>query len=168
MVDIDVKTYNIFNFMKKVLIITMLAMMGTAAYAQDYQTSVGIRGTFVSGLTVKHFIEEEAALEGIVSFGRWGLSLTGLYEIHARAFDTQGLSWYYGGGGHIGNSNDDYPRVDEKGEFMVIGVDGIIGLEYKIQEIPISFSADYKPSLNFTGYPVFWGYGGALSVRYTF
>lgn len=154
--------------MKKLLFVVLLALIGSTVYAQDYKTGIGVRGTFVSGLTVKHFIKEDAALEGIVSFGRWGMNLTGLYEWHARAFDVEGLNWYYGAGGHIGNWNDDYPWVDDQGEFMVIGIDGIVGIEYKIQDIPISFSADYKPSLNFSGFPGFWGYGGALSVRYTF
>ncbi len=154
--------------MKRLFIIVLLALVGYTVYGQDYNTAIGVRGTFVSGLTVKHFIKEDTALEGILSFGRWGMNLTGLYERHARAFDTEGLNWYYGAGAHLGNWNNDYPQLERRGEFVVIGIDGVIGLEYKIQEIPITFSADYKPQLNFTGYPGFWGYGGALSIRYTF
>lgn len=154
--------------MKKLLFIAMLALIGSTVYGQDYKTAIGVRGTFVSGITVKHFIKEETALEGILSFGRWGMNITGLYEKHATAFDVEGLYWYYGAGAHLGNWNDDYPQLEENGEFVVIGIDGIVGLEYSIQEIPISFSVDYKPQLNLTGYPGFWGYGGALSIRYTF
>ncbi|MFP4620383.1 MAG: hypothetical protein ACLFM7_03680 [Bacteroidales bacterium] len=154
--------------MKKLLFITLLALVVSTVHSQDYKTAIGVRGTFISGITVKHFINEDAALEGIFSFGRWGMNVTGLYEKHARAFDVEGLNWYYGAGGHLGSWNDDYPLLKEGGEFVVIGVDGVIGLEYKVQEIPISFSVDYKPQLNFTGYPGFWGYGGALSIRYTF
>ena len=154
--------------MKKLCFLISLILTGSAIYSQDYQTSAGVRGTFVSGLTVKHFTRQEAALEGILSFGQWGMTITGLFEKHAQAFEVEGLNWYYGGGGHIGTWNDDYPLMSETGDNFVIGLDGIIGLEYKIQEIPICLSADYKPSLNLTGYPGFWGYGGALSVRYTF
>jgi len=94
--------------------------------------------------------------------------MTGLYEIHARAFDVRGLNWFYGVGAHIGQWNDDYPLLDERGSYAVVGVDGIIGLEYEIEEIPFTLSADWKPSLNLVGYTGFVGFGGALSIRYVF
>lgn len=60
--------------------------------AQDYNTGIGLRGGFTNGLTVKHFISEKAALEGILA-SRWsGFEITGLYEIHNRAFDTDRLN----------------------------------------------------------------------------
>jgi hypothetical protein len=154
--------------MKRFFFIVMICLTGSSVYAQDYQTAVGIRGPFVSGFTVKHFIQEDKALEGILSFGQWGMNITGLYEIHARAFDVEGLNWYYGGGAHLGSTTDEHPYFDEKGDFLVMGLDGIVGLEYNIQEIPINFSIDYKPQLNFIGDTGLTVYGGALSIRYTF
>jgi len=144
----------------------LLAPLGLLA--QDYQTGLGLRGGYVSGVTVKHFLDESTALEGILSFGRWGFTTTGLYEIHANAFDVERLSWYYGGGAHIGSWNDYYPTLSERGQYGVIGLDGIVGMEYKIEDIPITLSADWKPSLNLLGYTGFIGWGGAFSVRYTF
>ena len=47
--------------------------------AQDYNTGIGLRGGLSNGLTIKHFISSNTALEGIIST-RWrGLELTGLY-----------------------------------------------------------------------------------------
>mgnify|MGYP001615571992 CR=1 FL=1 len=50
---------------------------------------------------------------------------------------------------------------------MILGVDGIIGLEYVFDGVPINLSLDYKPSFNIT--PGFFDpSGGALSIRYYF
>ena len=138
--------------------------------AQDYSTAVGVRGGWAYGLTVKHFLTENAAIEGIFS-SRWqGFNITGLYEIHANAFDVDGLAWYYGGGGHIGfwdgSKNDRW--FDDDDNYTVIGIDGIVGLEYTISEIPINISLDWKPAFNIIGHSGFWGDGGALSVRWYF
>ncbi|MFP3860916.1 MAG: hypothetical protein ACLFUW_08850, partial [Bacteroidales bacterium] len=156
--------------MKRILIIAILILAGTSVFGQGYKTSIGVRGAFASGITAKHFIEENVALEGILSGGAWGGNITGLYEIHTPAFDVERLYWYYGGGAHIAQWNEDFyfPSSDRDGSHIVIGLDGILGLEYYIEEIPFTISADWKPIFNITGYPGFSGYGGAISIRYTF
>ena len=153
--------------MKKIIIVFVLCILGTGLYAQDYRPAIGIPGGYVSGVTVKHFTDNQTALEGILSFGRWGFNFTGLYELHAPAFDVERLHWFYGAGAHIGQWNDDYPTLNERGTFAVVGLDAIIGLEYDIEDIPFTLSADWKPTLNLTGFPGFLGFGGALTIRYT-
>ncbi|MFO8234207.1 MAG: hypothetical protein R6U04_02210 [Bacteroidales bacterium] len=155
--------------MKKIIILSIFLLAGTFAFSQSYNTGVGVRGAFASGITIKHFVKDNAAFEGIVSGGTWGMDITGLYEIHARAFDVDRLNWYYGGGAHIAQWNNDYPHIaDGDGNNVVVGLDGILGLEYYIEEIPFTISADWKPVFNLIGYTGFWGYGGAISIRYTF
>jgi hypothetical protein len=75
----------------------------TGLFAMDHGTGIGVRGGLSNGLTVKHFIGEKTAIEGLLA-SRWGgLNITGLYEIHnAAAFDVSRLNWYYGLGAHIG------------------------------------------------------------------
>ena len=140
-----------------------------AGNAQDYRTGIGFRAGFSSGLTVKHFVTPKGALEGILS-SRWGgLEITGLYEIHNRAFDTDRLNWYFGFGAHIGFWNGKkVPWSETDDQYTVVGVDGILGLEYNFEEVPINLSIDWKPELNFYGYEGFWADGGALSIRYIF
>jgi len=139
--------------------------------AQDYNTGIGLRGGFDNGLTIKHFVSSKTAFEGIVA-SRWkGLELTLLYEIHGRAFQTERLNWYMGFGGHVGfwdeKSADRY-WGNEGENYTVIGVDGILGIEYNFVEVPINISLDWKPAFNFYGYSGFWVDGGAFSIRYIF
>ena len=151
--------------MKKILLTLVLALAVIAlANAQDYKTGIGLRGGWGYGLTVKHFISEKSALEGILS-SRWsGFEITGLYEIHNRAFDVDRLNWYFGGGAHVGFYGNNYPG----GNVTVVGIDGILGLEYNFKEVPINLSLDWKPAFNFIGYSHFFGDGGAFSIRYIF
>jgi hypothetical protein len=73
-----------------------------------------------------------------------------LCEKHIPAFNVNGMSWYYGGG-HDSFHNDNYYRdyYDRKVYYAAgslgLGVDGIVGLEYKIPPIPFAISLDIKP-----------------------
>jgi len=158
--------------MKKIIVIFLIVFsLGSISYAQDYNTGIGLRGGFSSGLTVKHFIGSKSALEGILST-RWrGFQITGLYEIHNHFFDVERMKWYFGFGGHVGFWNGDYTHNywGEPGTtYTVVGIDGILGLEYSFSEVPINLSLDWKPAFNFIGYSSWWADGGALSIRYIF
>jgi hypothetical protein len=146
----------------------LLIRIGTFAKGQDYDTGIGLRAGFSQGLTIKHFISRNAAFEGLLTT-RWeGFDITGLYEIHNEAFEVDRLNWYYGFGGHFGSFNGDNVTWGEPHtQYLVIGVDGILGLEYSFTEAPISIGIDLKPALNFIGYVGFW-YDGGLSIRYIF
>ena len=157
----------------KRLIISCLIILGlvTISNAQDYNTGIGLRGGWESGLTVKHFIGSKSALEGILAT-RWrGFEITGLYEIHNVAFNAERLKWYFGFGAHIGFWDGDYTSKywgDPGTNYTVVGLDGILGLEYSFSEVPINISLDWKPAFNIVGYQGWWADGGALSIRYIF
>lgn len=159
------------KYMKKT-IFTMLCflLIFGLAKAQDYGTGVGIRGGFSQGLTLKHFLDESDAVEGILAWNNGGFVITGLYEIHKPAFDTPGLNWYYGFGGHVGfwNNYSGSRWWGEGGNHSLIGIDGILGIEYSFEEIPINLSLDWKPAINIIGHTGVWGDSGALSIRYIF
>lgn len=151
--------------MKTTSFICMLTMIYVSsgltkeAMAQsNYKTAIGVRAGGTSGLTVKHFTSSSTALEGIVGIWPYGFSLTGLYEKHANA-GVSGLNWYYGGGAHIAAHNGYYhyrphPVYYERRYYrsgdVGLGVDGIVGLEYKIPPIPIAISLDLKPFIEVT------------------
>lgn len=146
-----------------------LIFCGLLSKAQDYKTAIGLRGGGPSGLTVKHFIGGNAALEGILGAGFGGVEIVGLYEIHANAFDVPRLNWYYGGGAHVGGYNGGrrYRGYYYADNYIGIGVDGVVGIEYNIADIPINIGVDLQPRLNLVSRLGFWVNGG-LSVRYYF
>jgi hypothetical protein len=156
--------------MKKLLVCCfVLFCLVATSRAQDYGTGIGFRGGFDQGLTVKHFVSNKSAFEFLVAT-RWrGFELTGLYEVHNRAFSIDRLNWYVGFGGHVGFWNGDYAKWGDPGvSYTVVGVDGILGIEYNFAEVPINIGLDWKPAFNFVGYSGFWADGGALSIRFIF
>jgi len=155
--------------MKKIIILIVFLLAGFSIQAQDYQTGIGLRFGLANGLSVKHFLSDATAVEGILTT-RWeGFMVTGLFQVHNQ-LSPQGLSWYYGAGAHLGffGGYDDHPWFDDDRDYMVLGIDGVIGLEYVFSEIPLSISLDWKPAINLSGHSGFWGDDGGLAVRYVF
>ena len=156
--------------MKKfIMSIVVLFCLVALSYSQDYRTGVGLRAGFANGLTIKHFIGERSAAEFLFA-SRWhGLEITGLYEIHHNAFEISRLNWYYGIGAHVGFWNGNYTPWGTNGNsYTVIGIDGILGIEYNFGELPFNLGIDWKPAFNVVGYTGFWGDGGAISLRYIY
>lgn len=153
--------------MQRILLAIVVFLFSLNLNAQQYNTGVGLRGGFSNGITVKHFFSGNKAFEGIIS-NRWrGLNLTGLVEF-TQPF-AEGFDWYYGVGGHIGfwRGYNNHPWFDEdENNYTVIGLDGIIGIEYTFKEIPLNLSLDYKPAFNLYGYWGYWGDEFALSLRF--
>jgi hypothetical protein len=156
--------------MKKLtLTLAIVFSLSLVANAQDYKTGIGLRGGFYNGLTVKHFIGDKAALEGLLATRWGGLEITVLYEIHKPLSDVERLKWFYGIGGHVGFYDGDKTTWGDAGTtYSVVGIDLILGLEYSFSEIPLNLGIDWKPLFNFVGYNKFFGDGGALSIRYIF
>lgn len=140
--------------------------------SSSYTTAVGVRGIGTSGLTIKHFTKASTALEGIVGFYPNAFSATLLVEKYQNAFNTAGLNWYYGIGGHIASQSDVVRRdglYRRESSEVGFGVDGIFGIEYKIHEVPIAVSFDLKPFLEVdTGGDAFMALDPGLGVKVTF
>ena len=146
---------------------------GGSGEGSPYSTGIGLRAGMHPGITVKHFFKGDAAIEGILhtrpKYHGW--ILTGLYEKHATAFNTEKLKWYYGLGAHVGHFGHGWYK-DRWGDYyerntITVGIDGILGLEYFIGDIPFTVGLDVKPYFDIINPG--WGYwDGALSVRYTF
>jgi len=138
--------------------------------SQDYTTALGVK-FYPGAVTIKHFIKPNAALEGIGTFWNRGVRFTGLYEYHGDITGAAGLKWYVGPGAHVGFYNDKYyykgyynNRYNDGG--VSIGVDGILGLDYKFKGAPINISVDWQPSFEFGEYSGFNGNWGGFAIRY--
>lgn len=95
-------------------------------------------------------------------FWNKGTRVTGLYEIHGDIAGAEGLKWYVGPGAHLAFYNSNY------GGGAVIGVDGVLGLDYKIKGIPLNISFDWNPNVDFGSTNGFNAGAGGLGIRYTF
>ncbi len=151
--------------MKKYLTVGLLLMI--FKIQAQYVDAVGIRAGLYNGITYKHFFMNETAVEGILHT-RWsGLEVVGLLENH-QDLSPDGLSWYWGYGAHLGFYDSQYTNWYESGSTTVVGIDGIIGLEFIIPNSPIAVGFDWKPYFNIIGHSGLYADGGALSLRYTF
>lgn len=157
--------------MKKSLAIILFVLIGVLTLkGQDYKTSLGLRIGYPYGVTVKHFLSEKTAFEGIMAASYHGFVVTGLYEMEYWTGKYPGFNWFWGFGAHVGfwdagaNKYVDDPYYNG----AVIGIDGIIGLEYTFDEIPLNLSIDLLPTVNLIGSTGWGGIYGGLSVRYVF
>ena len=133
-----------------------------------YRTALGVK-FLPGGITIKHFVADNRALEGIAFFWDHGFRFTGLYEIHGDINGAEGLKWYIGPGIHVGAYNEGWYRDNHyysSGEAS-FGIDGVLGLDYKITGAPINLSLDFQPALELLYHPYFTGWGG-IGVRFTF
>ena len=151
--------------MKRVLVFMFSVVVASVKLsAQNYNWAMGVRlGDDMGGITAKVSISANEKIEGILAIPYWhGTSLTGLYQRYIPL--GAAIQFYYGIGGHVGNWKD---KNKHKYDFF-LGADAIAGIEYVCASIPLSFSFDYKPTVNFTGHFGFNTAGGGISVRYLF
>ena len=147
-------------------------LAGNRANAQDYKWAAGLKfGGYEIGPSGKYFMQSNVALEGIIGFRNQGVVVTGLYEIHQPAFKVDKLKFYYGFGAHLGSvGRREYmyfgnPRYYDAS--LLIGVDGVLGLEYIIPKSPIAVSLDLNPRVELARGPLF-DIAPGLGVKYTF
>jgi hypothetical protein len=143
------------------IMIALGAGVGTAS-AQDYKVAIGVRfssaaPTLSNSVTVKYFMNDRDALEGLLSFGtRFGIG--GLFERHQLIGNTPAFTWFYGVGGYIGFQNNN----------TYLGPTGAIGLDYKFRNAPLNLSLDWKPELDIIPAINFVPDAFGFSARFTF
>jgi hypothetical protein len=144
--------------MKKFLAIAILLTTTLAVSAQEYKWAFGVRGGAFSGLTAK-MNNGSNALEAGVSWGIGNyLTLDGVYEWQQPVI-TDGFTLYYGAGAFLGAFENDF----------AVGAEAVVGLEYKLAEIPLAFSVDYRPSLDVLHIRNMGGfYDLGLGIKYCF
>jgi hypothetical protein len=150
----------------RIIILSLVLLAASSLFdraaAQDYKVAIGVRfssasPTISNSVSVKYFMDESRALEGLVSFGsRFGLGA--LYEKHQLIGGTPAFTWFYGGGGFVGFENGQ----------TWLGPMGVIGLDYKFSNAPLNLSLDWKPELDFIPTIDFVPDAFALTARFTF
>lgn len=152
--------------MRKLFFITFLIMsFGICNHlaAQDYKVAIGIRlssaaPTLSNSVSIKYFMNERDALEGLISFGPTRFGIGGLFEVHQLIGAVPAFTWFYGGGAYVGFQNGN----------AYVGPTGVVGLDYKFQNAPINLSLDWKPELDIIPAINFIPDAFAVSARFTF
>lgn len=133
----------------------LLALAGPAA-AQKYTTALGVRlGGDNYGLTLQQRVASRVTIEGIAGLSEREYSGTVLGEYHFGILGPS-LNYYFGAGGHLGHHKD-------TGDFS--GLDGLVGVEYKVAFLPFALSFDFKPTAEFSG-DSYARFPTAFSIRY--
>lgn len=151
------------------LLLSICFVAAISVHAQSmgssYKTALGVKVWDGAGISFKTFVAPNNAVEVIGYFYKEGTRLTGLYEIHGDISGARGLKWYIGPGAHISFYNNKHDRAEDR---VIAGIDGVLGLDYKVNRAPINFSIDWQPSFEFTDNHGFVGSWGGLGIRYTF
>ncbi|PZR25963.1 MAG: hypothetical protein DI535_16135 [Citrobacter freundii] len=159
--------------MKKLISASLVAaamLFAQTSFAQ-YKTALGVRlsssqAMVNNSISLKHFLTESTAVEALFSFGD-PLALGALLEVH-KPLSTEGLQWFYGGGGYLGFEKVYDPNRKVNDTEVNFGAMGVIGLDYKFANVPLNLSLDWKPELNIVNDITFEAAAIGLSVRFVF
>jgi len=162
--------------MKKLFYVTLLTgSLFTAgsinAQNSGYKTALGVRlsssnAMINNSVSVKHFLNDKMAIEGLLSFGD-PLAIGALVELH-QPMTASGLTWYYGGGAYIGFLKKVNTTTQKTTTDPNFGAQGVIGLDYKFNNIPLNISLDWKPELNIVTDINFEPAAIGFTARFTF
>jgi len=151
--------------MRTLIIIIGLLLSASLLSAQSFSREAGIRGGLSSGFTYRVYLEETLSYEALLSFRQGGMQMTALRQIHEP--ESYGISenlWFtYGYGAHVGFFFTDKYKFMFYDEIYypnrrfspVAGIDGYAGLEYRVQDFPLTIGLDYKPFFEFYIYQFF-------------
>ena len=177
--------------MKKKLLIALLCMfVANYGFNQDYKTALGVKGSFpgIGGFNIKHNLGAKSAIEGTIGGGANLVWFQGLYEINNPI--QNGFNFYYGigfdiglwtysnayyGPGGKGYYDDDYDYDDgfylgypNNGNRAFGGLDGVIGLEYTFEKIPLNLAVDASPVLRLfprVGFGLYAGIAARFAIK---
>ncbi len=145
--------------MKKILICLVFLLTGTAvAQAQDYRWGIGVRGGVeCTGIAFKYNFDPANSIDAMLALIPRNANLFALYERHIPVI-AEGFRFFYGGGANLGSWKDKF----------TFGIDGVVGLEYKIKPIPLALAIDYKPFWNMVGHNRFIADDFGFTVKVVF
>lgn len=165
--------------MKKVaLICTLIIGFTYSGQAQVNPHAIGFRGGLGNNgaggeISYQHGFGDVNRLEldlGFRSLNTIGSKkrhfvLAGIYHWVWNIED--GFNWYLGPGARIGFWND---SSGSEPSGITLGIGGQVGIEYDFQELgaPLLLGLDSRPMWGLIGNASGFGYGAAISLKYTF
>lgn len=139
----------------------------TGPFNTGYKKAIGVK-MYPSAISYKSFMTNNKAIELLGYFTLDGFRTTVMIEKYSAFANTEPLSWYIGYGGHLGIWSEEWKKNNPTHKAgIALGVDGIIGIDYKVKNAPLNLSIDWQPSFNFVGSNYFESGWAGLGIRYT-
>lgn len=153
-----------YNYLFLLFSVTLLLSTLEVSAQLNSEHAVGGRFGSAQGITYRYTLQQDRAVEGILSIQSNSKSrrfrLVGLYQYHRPL--SGDFTWFYGYGASIGSykqksfttvvTHEDGTtssnRVDPDSE-LALSIEGIVGIQYQIPEAPLSVSLDLKPYFDF-------------------
>ena len=164
--------------MKRFLVIALLAISSQFVSAQGYKQAIGVRAGWSSGFEYRFYTDDSNSYKLLLSGRNRGFQVHALKEFHQYdlfSFSDQ-LVFIYGFGIHAG-----YERWNEwhatpsrswydRRSSLIVGGDGLAGVEYIFDEFPISAGFEVKPYFDLLGEEPFRVnfFDFAFTVKYLF
>lgn len=154
--------------MKQLTFLTAFLLTTGILSAQEapYKQALGIKFPGGFSFTYKNFVRPTQNIELQANIWQKGFRTSALYEFNYPITDLDGLRLFFGPGAHVGFWAARYK--EQYNNSADIGVDGIIGVDYKFADFPINISVDWQPSIVLIGNSTFTPNIGGLAIRYTF
>jgi hypothetical protein len=142
-----------------VVSLNCLMAQNSTANSTEYKTAIGVKVWAGAGVSIKTFIKDNNAVELIGYFDRFGTRITGLYEFHGNLSTDGSLKWYVGPGAHVSLYKNS----------TAVGIDGVVGIDYKFSNIPLNLALDWQPAFELGGADRngFYGNWGGFAIRFT-
>ncbi len=154
--------------MKKITFISLFLLSAMIVTAQKndgtYNWAVGFKYT-PTAISVKHYTYRGDAIEFLLSKHELGTRLTTLLELCPKLNKSGSIRGILGVGGHIGIW-DDGVKKNSYIKNPIVGLDGIVGIEYKIPKAPIAFQLDYQPGIDLIGNSDTHRNWGGLTIKF--
>ncbi|MES1160855.1 MAG: hypothetical protein ABUM51_08865 [Bacteroidota bacterium] len=141
----------------------LFVMQASAQKGSSYENAVGMRVEFGSnygtwaGISGKHFFNENVAGELMLLFGDGVTLLEPELQYHGEIPNAEGLRWVLGGGAGL--------AFGDQFNFLLRP---LAGLDYKINDVPLNFTFDWRPAFVLTHGTDFNAARFGLAVRYCF
>lgn len=165
--------------MRNLYIIILLLLLSPSAFSQYYQKEIGFRGGYSSGITFRVNLEEDLSYEAQLSYRDHGGIFTIIRQKRMEMGMDQLGNWefLYGFGAHAGFYFTDSYRIIFREVYFgrevftpVVGMDGYVGIDYRLVDVPISFGVSFQPHMEISLKQVFginlWDFG--FHMRYMF
>lgn len=164
--------------MKKFIFLIILFLPALFSEAQGYKQAIGIRGGLSSGFEYRMYTDDSNSYKFLLSTRNHGVQLHAFREFHKfDLFDfSEQLVFFYGVGVHVGFETWDEvhylnnTRWYDSRSSLLAGLDGLAGVEYVFNEVPLSVGFEVKPYFDVFGKNTFrvQPFDFAFTVKYLF